>query len=116
MKCIKQFRYYGKNHADNYPANIMTYSNLAHSNIFAGHGSITQMGIQAPRGTIMFLNNEQRYPIVIGETGIYEIDLQDYGQIYAIRFEGASLEALERQGSTGRLLIVIIYEGAGADI
>jgi hypothetical protein len=45
MKCIKQFRYYGKNHADNYPANIMTYSNLAHSNIFAGHGSITQMGI-----------------------------------------------------------------------
>ena len=47
---------------------------------------------------------------------IYEIDLQDYGQIYAIRFEGASLEALESQGATGRLLIDIIYEGAGADI
>ena len=115
MKCIKQFRYYGKDHPDNYPSN-MTYSNLAHSNIFSGYGSITQMGIQAPRGTIMFLNNEQRYPIVIGETCIYEIDLQDYGQIYAIRFEGASLEALEKQGATGRLLIDIIYEGAGADI
>jgi hypothetical protein len=115
MKCIKQFRYYGKNSNQNEPSN-MQFTNLAHGNIFSGYGSITQMGIQAPRGTVMYLNNEQRYPIVIGDTGIYEIDLQDYGQIYAIRFEGASLEALDRQGSTGRLLIDIIYEGAGADV
>ena len=115
MKCIRQFRYYGKNHKDNFPSN-MTYSNLTRSNIFSGYGTITRMGIQAPRGTVMYLNNEQRYPITIGETGIYEIDLEDYGQIYGIRFEGTSLDALDRQGSTGRLFIDIVYEGAGADI
>lgn len=115
MKCIRQFRYYGNNHIDNYPANV-TLSTLSTGNIFSGYGSITQLGVQAPRGTVMYLNNEQRYPIVIGETGIYEIDLQNYGQIYAIRFDRASLEALEAQGSSGRLLIDIIYEGSGADI
>ena len=115
MKCIKQFRFYGKDNANNYPNN-MTFSNLAHSNIFSGYGSITQMGIQARPGTVMYLNNEQRHPIVIGETGIYEIDLQDFGQIYAIRFEAASLEKYGAQGASDRLLIDIIYEGSGADL
>ena len=116
MKCIKQFRYYGEKHKDNYPVNVMTYDNLVHNNIFSGYGSITKMGIQARPGTLMFLNNEQRFPIVIGETGIYEIDLQDYGQIYAIRFDAKSLSDYDAQGSTGRLLIDIIYEGTGAEV
>ena len=115
MKCIKQFRYYGQNSDKNYPNN-MTYNNLVHSNIFKGYGSITQMGVQARPGTVMYLNNEQRYPIIIGETGIYEIDLQGYGQIYAIRFDGKSLADYDTLGSTGRLLIDIIYEGSGADV
>lgn len=116
MKCIKQFRYYGKNDSRNYPANIMNYDVLSRQNIFLGYGSITQMGIQAPAGTIMYLNNEQLYPIIIGETGIYEIDLQDFGFITAIRFEGKSLNRFDASGSTDCLLIDIIYEGAGADI
>jgi hypothetical protein len=115
MKCIKQFRYYGDKNPNNYPSNV-NYDLLAHKNVFLGYGSITQMGIQAPAGTVFFLNNEQRYPIVIGETGIYEIDLQDFGVITAIRFEGSSLTRFDEQGSTDRILIDIIYEGAGADI
>jgi hypothetical protein len=50
-------------------------SDLIYQNIFAGYGNITQMGIQAPRGTTFYLNNASNYPIVIGDTGIYEIDL-----------------------------------------
>lgn len=115
MKCIKQFRYYKKDSENNYPNN-MTYNNLVHSNIFKGYGSITQMGVQARPGTVMYLNNEQRYPIVIGETGIYEIDLQGYGQIYAIRFDGKSLADYEEDGSNATLLIDIIYEGSGASV
>ena len=113
MKCIKQFRYYGDNNVNNYPTN-MTTSNLIRSNIFAGYGAITQMGVQARPGTTMYLNNSI-YPIVIGETGIYEIDLQDFGVITAIRFEGSSLTRFDEQGSTDRILIDIIYEGSGAD-
>lgn len=114
MKCIKQFRYYGDNNSNNYPSN-MTTSNLIRSNIFSGYGSITQMGVQARPGTTMYLNNSI-YPIVIGETGIYEIDLQEYGQIYAIRFAETSLQDYGTAGNTDRLLIDIIYEGSGADV
>jgi hypothetical protein len=56
----------------------------------------------------MFLNG-QEYPIVIGETGIFEIDLQNYGQIFSIRFTGDSLD--DYQEHDDRLLIDIIYEG-----
>ena len=110
MKCIKQFRYYGKNNPDNYPSDV-TYQNLTLDNIFKGYGTITQMGIQAPRGTVMYLNNETTYPIVIGETGIYEIDLQNYGQIYSIRFTSESLDDYDL--GKDRLLVDIIYEGSG---
>lgn len=116
MKCVKQFRYYGKNNSNNYPSN-MTYEALTRQNVFEGYDGIVQMGIQAPRGTIMYLNRDQKYPIVIGETGIYEINLSNSGgKITAIRFASASLEALDLQGSSGRLLIDIIYEGTGADV
>lgn len=57
---------------------------------------------------MMFLNG-QEYPIVIGETGIFEIDLQNYGQIFSIRFTAESLD--DYQKFDDRLLIDIIYEG-----
>lgn len=114
MKQIRQFRYYKDGDSRNYPSN-MTLSNLVHGNIFSGYGSITQMGIQARPGTLMFLNNSQ-YQIAIGETGIYEIDLEGYGQIYAIRFDSKSLSDYEAPGGSARLLIDIIFEGAGADV
>jgi hypothetical protein len=66
------------------------------------------LGIQGRPGTMMFLNG-QEYPIVIGETGIFEIDLQNYGQIFSIRFTGDSLD--DYQEHDDRLLIDIIYEG-----
>ena len=111
---VYQFRYYGDGNANNYPNN-MTTSNLIRSNIFAGYGAISQMGVQARPGTTMYLNNSI-YPIVIGETGIYEIDLQEFGQIYAIRFAETSLTNYGVNGNTDRLLIDIIYEGSGADV
>lgn len=57
---------------------------------------------------MMFLNG-QEYPIIIGETGIFEIDLQNYGQIFSIRFTAESLD--DYQEFDDRLLIDIIYEG-----
>lgn len=114
MKRIAQFRYYGRNRAgENYGT---SYDELTRGNIFEQYGNISQMGIQAPRGTKFFLNNGNQYPIIIGDTGIYEIDLQDHGHIYAIEFEKASIDVFDKEGSTGRLLIDIIYEGAGASV
>lgn len=110
MKQIKQFRFYGENHPSNYPEGLGT-KELVNNNIFAQYGSITQMGIQGRPGTVLYLNNST-YPIVVGETGIYEIDLENYGQIYSIRFSGDSLKAYDN--GNDRLLIDIIFEGASS--
>lgn len=109
MKIIKQFRYYGDNDSRNYPTTLKK-DDLVYNNIFAGYGSITQLGIQARPNTTMFLNSRE-YPIVIGETGIYEIDLSDYGsKITSIQF---TAESLGYYKGSDRLLIDIVYEGAG---
>lgn len=111
MKVMKQFRYYGENSSNNYP-NGLVAEDLYSDNIFSGLGSITQLGIQGRPGTIIFLNG-QEYPIILGETGIYEIDLQDRGQIYSIQFEKSQLiDKAIYPGSldSNRLLIDIIYE------
>lgn len=107
MKLIRQFRYYGDNDSRNYPEGL-SMDQLVYNNIFGGLSSITQLGIQGRPGTMMFLNG-QEYPIVIGETGIFEIDLQNYGQIFSIRFTAESLD--DYQEFDDRLLIDIIYEG-----
>ena len=109
MKLIRQFRYYGEDDPRNYPATL-SKNDLVYNNIFAGYGSITQLGIQGRPNTTVFLNG-QEFPIIIGETGIYEIDLQNYGQIYSIRFTAESLN--EYSLGKDRLLIDIIYEGSG---
>lgn len=110
MKQIKQFRYYGDGHASNYPANL-TKAKLVNTNIFGEYSSITQLGIQGREGTTFYLN-KSTYPIIIGETGIYEIDLENYGYITGIRFSESSLKAYDT--GSDRLLIDIIFEEASS--
>ena len=81
-------------------------------NIFQEYSAITQLGLQGRPGTVFYLNDSQ-YPIVIGETGIYEIDLEGYGQIFRIKFESSSLKWYDEDGKGDRLLIDIIFEGSG---
>ena len=112
MKLIQQFRYYGKDSDQNYPRNIMTEAILTNHNIFDEYSSITHLGIQGRPGTKFFLN-ESLYSIVLGDTGIYELDLEGYGQIHNICFDEYSLAKYDAPTNTDRLLIDIVYEGAG---
>lgn len=111
MKIIKQFRYYSDNDERNYPMDL-TQDVLVYGNIFEGL-NISQLGIQGRPNTILYLNNTDKdFPIIIGETGIYEIDLQDSASsINTIQFHPDSL--LEYGDGKDRLLIDIIYEGQG---
>lgn len=113
MKVIKQFRYYGASSTENYPEDVMTATNLTNGNIFDGYGSITHLGIQGRPGTRFFLNESPQYPIVLGDTGIYELNLEGHGQIYYISFDGHTLGDYDAPSSTDRLLIDIVYEGSG---
>ena len=85
MKAIRQFRYYGSDlinnnfaKENNFPKDASFPERLVLGNIFQEYSAITKLGIQGRPGTTFYLN-DSNYPIVVGETGIYEIDLEGYG-------------------------------------
>ena len=110
MKKMTQFRFYGNGSGKNSPLNLTT-TKLNNDNIFAECGSISQLGIQAPPGTIFTLN-ESSAPIMVGKTGIYELDLEAIGRIHSIRFIEEDLEEYFADKELhNRLLIDIVYDG-----
>lgn len=111
MKQIKQFRYYHKDSSKNYPASEVTEATMTSGNIFAGHGDISHLGIQAKPGTKFYLNNSYDRPIIVGFTGIYELQLNELGTIYAIKFDKANLDQLYTT-TVNCIFIDIIYEGS----
>ena len=113
-KKIKQFRYYAENDTNtnpnytrNFPSSI-SYRNLVSGSIFATSTPIVQLGIQALPGTRFYLNGNNN-PIIIGNTGIYELDLQGQGEITALSFEATSIQAI-RDNEYAYLIVDIIYE------
>lgn len=109
MKQVKQFRYYGSMSDKNYPKGL-SYGDLRIGNIFNNLGVVTHLGIQATPGTQFYLNNSQN-SICVGSTGIYELNLEGLGQIFAIKFAQPSLDLIEQ--THDGLFIDVVYEGAG---
>ena len=102
-KKMTQFRYYGVGNSNNYPSDLKLTNN-----IFQGYSNITQMGIQAPPDT-QFELNDSCYPINVGNTGIYEIDLQNYGFIQKLVFR-----TIPELVNGDRIIVDIIYEGGNS--
>lgn len=107
-KQVKQFRFYQHNNTEkNYPSGIH-YRNLTSGSIFSDYMPITQLGIQSLPGTKFYLNQSQ-IPIIIGHTGIYELNLEGLSEITSLRFDPKSIDAIS--GNANSFLIVdIIYE------
>lgn len=112
MKQVKQFRYYGTLSEKNYPKTL-SYGDLRIGNIFRNLGVVTHLGIQATPGTLFYLNNSQ-HPICVGSTGIYELNLEGLGQIFAIKFAQSSLDLIEE--THDGLFIDVVFEGAGVNL
>lgn len=104
-KQIMQFRYYDEKSNRNYPKNI-SKAKLSSGSIFSNYLPITQLGIQALPGTKFYLNNSTT-PIIIGSTGIYELDLEGLSEITAFAFDAASIESIN-QNPNAYLIIDII--------
>lgn len=111
-KEVKQFRFYDSKNSGgkNYPAGI-SYRSLVSGSLFADYMPITQLGIQSLPGTKFYLNNSNN-PIIIGYTGIYELNLEGMAEITALSFDSKSLEAIDGNANS-YLIIDIIYEGEG---
>lgn len=109
-KQIKQYRYYGEGHTNNQPPNKIALRNLVSGSIFAQYMPITQLGIQALPGLKFYLNNSTD-PIVIGQTGIYELNLEGLAEINALSFDAQSIEAIIQNGNA-YLIVDTIYDDA----
>lgn len=90
----------------NYPANI-NKSKLISGNLF-NNLNIVQLGIQALPGTKLYLNRYNS-PIIIGATGIYELNLEGLTYINGIQFDKTSLDNISNN-SNAVLIIDYIYE------
>lgn len=115
VKKIKQFRYYGNNNTNNtITRNELLKNDLQQSSLTAGSLStympIIYLGIQTIPGVEIYLNNFLESPIVIGATGIYELDLEGTtGLINSVLVKEASLNMIDRNPEA-YILIDIIYK------
>lgn len=112
MKKIMQFRYYGDGDTRNHPSGLTTTD--WSTNLLKDYGVVSHLGIQAEPGTVFYLNFGGS-PIYIGETGIYELDLEGIGRIYGIRFDKDILTSIYTSNPSPdhRVIVDIIYEGSG---
>ena len=84
---VKQFRYYGENHPNNWPQNITT-NGLKTGSIFRDCVPIVQLGVQyKTNAPIKFYINDSLNPIMSHPYGLYELDLTGKTQILSLKFD-----------------------------
>ena len=112
-KYIKQFRYYSDNDLNNWPRTkdeFISTNALIGEKFFTKYMPIIQLGIQTLPGTKFYLNDIERLnPIIIGYTGIYELNLEGIAEINTLAFD---LESINRISTNkdAYLIIDIVYE------
>ena len=110
-KKVKQIRYYNDTADKNYPSKNSggpSYRNLISGSVFSNYMPIMQLGIQALPGTKFYLNGSNN-PIIIGNTGIYELDLWGMAEINSLQFDANSLSLIS-SNDNAYLIIDMIYE------
>lgn len=108
-KHISQVRFYNDGNSKNYPSGSVNKTKLAAGSLF-NNLNLTQIGIQTLPGTKFYLNHHSS-PIVIGQTGIYELDLEGLTYINGIQFDQASLRLIN-DNDAAYLIIDYVYEEA----
>lgn len=104
-KQIMQFRYYAEQNGKNQPKNL-SQPKLTSGSIFSNYYPITQLGIQALPGTKFYLNNSTT-PIIIGSTGIYELDLEGLSEINSLSFDATSISSINKNDNAYLIIDII---------
>ena len=108
-KHIMQFRYYNDEQGNNNQPEDLNAESLNKWTIFAKYLPFTQLGIQALPGTRFFLNDNIEGPVIIGSTGIYELELEGISKISSLKFDSKSLKLIA-DNPNAFLIIDVIYE------
>ncbi len=123
-KRVAQFRFFGDANTtfnttdsttiyhqmdDNQP-NSLTAIDLASGSVFEDYTPIIQLGIQSQPG-VKFNLNTNLDPIIIGMSGMYELDLTDSSAVLtSLTFEKESLDLINANPD-GYIIIDIVYQG-----
>lgn len=110
-KKITQFRYYGDGDERNQPSEgtLATYED---GSVFSDVFPISQLGIQSLPGTKFYLNGNIN-PLIIGASGIYDLDIKDGSRVTDLSFSPKSLQRVSETNTNGYLLVDIIYGEEG---
>lgn len=105
-KRVGQVRYFNHGAKQNQPSGL-SGSDMRNGVPFKDK-SIVQLGIQALPGLQVNLNYGET-PIVVGSTGIYELNVEGLTPITDIRFPSASINMIEKNPNA-YIIVDYIYE------
>ena len=108
-KYVNQIRYYGDGNDKNYPKNNVSLTTLQSGSIFHNTLPIVQLGIQTLPGMKIYINNHTN-PIIVGQTGIYELNVDGISYITDLRFDGTTLNIINRNQQNAYLIVDYLYE------
>ena len=126
MKQIRQFRYYDEDSPKNQPQlSEITSEKLTEDQkeitlkcqyvsgaVFANYMPVIQLGIQGLPGTKFYLNGANQ-PVIIGMTGIYELDLDGLSEIDSLSFDYDSMTLIEDNENAYLIVDIIWDDGEG---
>ena len=114
-RAVHQFRFYknSENEDRNEPSGaaftaVSGAKGFANGDVFKEYYPFYQLGIQTLPGVMIYLNGSED-PVIIGSTGIYELDVSDGAAITMLAFDAASLKMIDESG-TGYLIVDILYD------
>ena len=100
-RAVRQYRYYGEDGNSyprkNQPQGEINIETLSEGTVFFSEenlGSIIPLGIQTLPGTKFYINNAKK-PIIVGATGIYELELNGVSEIKNLRFAKEDLQIID---------------------
>lgn len=106
---VAQVRYYKDNdQLKNQPKDV-TAAKLRSGSAFQPYMPAKQIGIQTVPGVKFYLNGATD-PIIIGNTGIYELNVENLAEITSLNFDYTSLKMLNDSPSTTYIIVDILYE------
>lgn len=107
-KKIKQVRFYENGSLKN-SSTLLTSYELTSGRAFVEYTPIFQLGIQALPGTKFYLNGDLSDSIIIGNTGIFELDLTNGNEITGLAFDPVSIANISAN-KNAYLIVDMIYD------
>lgn len=107
-KYINQIRYYGDNNKKNSASNL-TLQTLQSGSVFHNTLPIVQLGVQTLPGMKIYINNHTN-PVIVGQTGIYELNVDGISYITDLRFDGSTLKIIDKNKNDAYLIVDYLYE------